>query len=120
MVKQKLKVKRKKIEGGKVGRSEKVFFLHLPLATKLGMFHWPPSMGTFSFSFHWSPSKEPSPSPSIGHQAKNLFLLLPLATKQRTFSFSFSFSFHWPPSMGTFFLSFLLFLFKRWYNSSLV
>ncbi len=38
--------------------------------------------------------KEPSPSPSIGHQAKDLLLLLPLATKQRTFSFSF----HWPPN----------------------
>jgi hypothetical protein len=31
--------------------------------------------------------KEPSPSPSIGHQAKNLLLLLPLATKQRSFTF---------------------------------
>jgi hypothetical protein len=30
--------------------------------------------------------KEPSPSPSIGHQAKNLLLLLPLATKQRSFT----------------------------------
>ncbi len=38
--------------------------------------------------------KEPSPSPSIDHQAKNLLLLLPLATKPRTFSFSF----HWPPN----------------------
>ncbi len=32
--------------------------------------------------------KEPSPSPSIGHQAKNLLLLLPLATKPRTFTLS--------------------------------
>jgi len=42
--------------------------------------------------------KEPSISPSIGHQAENLFLLLPLATKQKTFSFSF----HWPPSRKPF------------------
>jgi hypothetical protein len=27
-----------------VTRGEKVFFLHLPLATKLGTFHWPPSL----------------------------------------------------------------------------
>ncbi len=32
--------------------------------------------------------KEPSPSPSIGHQAKNLLLLLPLATKPRTSTLS--------------------------------
>jgi hypothetical protein len=43
---------------------------------------------TFSFSFHWPPSQEPSPSPSINHQAKNLLLLLPLATKQRSFTLS--------------------------------
>jgi hypothetical protein len=34
------------------------------------------------------------PSPSIGHQVKNLFLHLRLAIKQRTFSFTF----YWPPS----------------------
>ncbi len=39
-------------------------------------------------------SKKPSLSPSIGHQAKNLLLFLPLATKQKTLSFSI----HWPPS----------------------
>jgi hypothetical protein len=38
-----------------VGRGEKVFFLHLPLTTKLGTFIWPPSM-----------------EPSIGHQAWDL------------------------------------------------
>ncbi len=38
--------------------------------------------------------KEPSPSPSIDHRTKNLLLLLPLTTQQRTFSFSF----HWPPN----------------------
>jgi hypothetical protein len=43
---------------------------NIPLATKLGTFHWPPS------SEH-----------SIGHQAQNI----PLATKLRTF--------HWPPSL---------------------
>jgi hypothetical protein len=43
---------------------------------------------TFPFSFHWPPSQEPSPSPSIGHQAKNLLLLLPLTTKPRTFTLS--------------------------------
>jgi hypothetical protein len=32
--------------------------------------------------------KEPSPSPSIDHQAKNLLLLLPLATKPRTSTLS--------------------------------
>jgi len=37
---------------GENGRGEKVFLLHLPMATKLGTFHWPPSM-----------------EPSIGHQA---------------------------------------------------
>jgi hypothetical protein len=36
-------------------RGEKVFFLHLPLATKLGTFHWPPSL-----------------EHSIGHQALDL------------------------------------------------
>jgi hypothetical protein len=30
--------------------------------------------------------KELSPSPSIGHQAKNFLFLLPLATKQRSFT----------------------------------
>jgi hypothetical protein len=35
----------------------------------------------FSFTFHWPSSKEPSPSPSIGHQKNNLLLHLPLATK---------------------------------------
>jgi hypothetical protein len=29
-----------------VGRGEKVFFLHIPLATKLGTFHWPPSFAS--------------------------------------------------------------------------
>jgi hypothetical protein len=58
---------------------EKNLLLLLPLTTK---------PRTFSFSFHWPPSQEPSPSPSIGHQAKNLLLLLllPLATKPKTFS----------------------------------
>jgi hypothetical protein len=42
----------------------------------------------------WEEVKKKFPSPSIGHQAKNLLLHLPLATKQRTFSFTF----HWPPS----------------------
>jgi hypothetical protein len=27
-----------------VGKGEKVFFLPIPLATKLGTFHWPPSL----------------------------------------------------------------------------
>jgi hypothetical protein len=45
------------------------FFLHIPMATKHGTFQWPPSMGS-----------------SIDHQAKNLLLLLPLATKQRSFT----------------------------------
>jgi hypothetical protein len=53
-----------------MGRGEKVFFLHLSLVTKLGTFHWPPSM-----------------EPSIGFQAWNL----PLASKHGTF--------HWPPSL---------------------
>ncbi len=83
-----------------MGKDEKVFSLHLPLATK---------QRTFSLSFHWSLSKEPSPSPSIGHQAKNLLLHLPLATKQRTFSFTF----HWPPNFGSTF-TFIFLLFKRW------
>jgi hypothetical protein len=39
---------------------------------------------------------------------KNLLLLLPLATKPSTFSFSF----HWPPSFGSTF-TYLLLLFKR-------
>jgi hypothetical protein len=43
------------------------FFLHIPMATKHGTFQWPPSMGS-----------------SIDHQAKNL--LLPLATKQKSFT----------------------------------
>jgi len=30
---------------GENGRGENVFFLHLPLATKLGTFQWPPSLG---------------------------------------------------------------------------
>jgi hypothetical protein len=47
------------------------FFLHIPMATKHGTFQWPPSMGS-----------------SIDHQAKNLLLLLPLATKQRSFTLS--------------------------------
>jgi hypothetical protein len=59
-----------KLVGGKVGKGEK----------------------DFSFTFHWPPRKEPSPSPSIGHQAKNLFLHLPLATKQPSLSPSFPFS----------------------------
>jgi hypothetical protein len=46
-------------------------FLHIPMATKHGTFQWPPSM-----------------EHSIDHQAKNLFLLLPLATKQRSFTLS--------------------------------
>jgi len=54
-------------------KGEKMFFLHLPLATKLGTFHWPPSL-----------------EHSIGRQAWNL----PLATKLGTF--------HWPPSMEPF------------------
>jgi len=37
---------------GENGRGEKVFFLHLPMATKLETFHWLPNM-----------------EPSIGHQA---------------------------------------------------
>jgi hypothetical protein len=45
------------------------------MATKHGIFHLPPS-------------QEPSPFPSIDHQAKNLLLLLPLATKQRSFTLS--------------------------------
>jgi hypothetical protein len=49
-----------------MGRSEKVFFLHLPLATKLGTFHWPPSL-----------------EHSIGHQVWNV----PLAP-----SFGFTFT----------------------------
>jgi hypothetical protein len=49
------------------------FFLHIPMATKHGTFQWPPSMGS-----------------SIDHQAKNLLLLLllPLATKRRSFTLS--------------------------------
>jgi len=47
------------------------FFLHIPMATKHGTFQWPPSMGS-----------------SIDHQAKNLLLLLPLATKQGSFTLS--------------------------------
>jgi hypothetical protein len=47
------------------------FFLHIPMATKHGTFQWPPNMGS-----------------SIDHQAKNLLLLLPLATKQRSFTLS--------------------------------
>ncbi len=43
---------------------EKNLFLLLPLATK---------PKTFSSSFHWPPSQEPSPPPSIGHQALDLF-----------------------------------------------
>jgi len=54
-----------------------LLLLLLPLATK-----------PKSFSFHWPPSKEASPSPSIGHQVKNLLLLLPLATDQRSFTLS--------------------------------
>jgi hypothetical protein len=69
---------------GENGRGEKVFFLHLPMATKHGTFHWPPNL-----------------EHSIGHQAWNL----PLATKLGTF--------HWPPSFGSTFISLLL-LFKRW------
>jgi len=81
---------------GENGRGEKVFFLHLPTATKLGTFHWPPSLehsighqawniplATNLGTFHWPPSLEHS----IGHQAWNI----PLATKLGTF--------HWPPSM---------------------
>jgi hypothetical protein len=70
--------------GGKGAKGEKVFFLHLPLTTKLGTFHWPPNL-----------------EPSIGHQVWNL----PLATKLRTF--------HWPPSFRSTF-TFLPLLFKRW------
>jgi hypothetical protein len=47
------------------------FFLHIPMATKHGTFQWPSSMRS-----------------SIDHQAKNLLLLLPLATKQRSFTLS--------------------------------
>jgi len=81
---------------GENGRGEKVFFLHLPLATKLGTFQWPPSLGpsnghqtwnipmaTKHGTFHWPLSLEHP----IGHQAWNI----PLAIKLGTF--------HWPPSM---------------------
>jgi len=37
---------------GENGRDKKVFILHLPMATKLGTFQWPPSFG----SFQWPPS----------------------------------------------------------------
>ncbi len=47
-----------------------MFFLHLPLPTKLRTFHWPSNL-----------------EHSIGNQAWNI----PLATKFRTF--------HWPPSL---------------------
>jgi hypothetical protein len=47
------------------------FFLHIPMATKHGTFQWPPSMGS-----------------SIDHQANNLLLFLPLATKQKSFTLS--------------------------------
>jgi len=63
---------------GENGRGEKAFFLHLPMATKLGTFQWPPSMehsnghqawnipmATKHGTFQWPPSLEPS----IGHQA---------------------------------------------------
>jgi len=63
---------------GENGKGEKVFFLHLPLATKHGTFQWPPSMehsnghqtwnlpmATKHGTFQWPPSMEPS----IGHQA---------------------------------------------------
>jgi hypothetical protein len=39
---------------------------------------------TFSFTFHWPPSKEPSPSPSIGHQTTFSFTFLPFLFKRRT------------------------------------
>ncbi len=60
------------------GRGERVFFpshsnghqaWNIPMATKHGIFHWPPSQ---------EPS--PSPSPSIGNQAKELHPLF----KRRT------------------------------------
>jgi len=63
---------------GENGRGENVFILHIPMATKLGTFQWPPSlehsnghqawslpMATKLGTFHWPPSLEPS----IGHQA---------------------------------------------------
>jgi hypothetical protein len=62
------------------GRGERVFFpshsnghqaWNIPMPAKHGTFQWPPSMGS-----------------SIDHQAKNLLLLLPLATKQRSFTLS--------------------------------
>jgi hypothetical protein len=54
---------------GENGKGEKVFILHIPMATKLGTFQWPPSL-----------------EHSNGHQAWNLPLatklwILPLATK---------------------------------------
>jgi hypothetical protein len=88
------------------GRGERVFFpshsnghqaWNIPMATKHGTFQWPPSMGssnghqawnipmaTKHGTFQWPPSM----GSSIDHQAKNLLLLLPLATKQRSFTFS--------------------------------
>jgi hypothetical protein len=50
---------------------KRCFFLHIPMATKHGTLQWPPSMGS-----------------SIDHQAKNLLLLLPLVTEQRSFTLS--------------------------------
>jgi hypothetical protein len=67
------------------------------MATKHGTFQWPPSMehsnghqawnipmATKHGTFQWPPNMESS----IDHQAKNLLLLLPLATKQRSFTLS--------------------------------
>jgi hypothetical protein len=82
MVKQKLKVKGKKFKKGKWEEVKRYFFF---------TFHWPPSLECSIGLQAW----EPSLPHSIGHQAKNFLLLLPLATKQGTFSFSF----HWPPTL---------------------
>jgi len=82
---------------------------NIPVATKHGTFHWPPSskhsighqawnipLATKFKTFHWPPNMEHS----IGHQAQNI----PLTTKLGTF--------HWPPNFGFTFISLFL-LFKR-------
>jgi hypothetical protein len=55
---------------GENGKGERVFFLHIPMPTKLGTFQWPLSLGH-----------------SNGHQAWNILMAIKLGT------------FQWPPSM---------------------
>jgi hypothetical protein len=78
-----------------VGKGEKNLLFLLPLATKLGTFHWPPNIRTFLWppnigTFLWPPSFGTFPwPPSFGSTFTSLFLFFE-NTNSDHWGFSFS------------------------------